>query len=65
VTCGLARNRAVYAAASYRFLRRRGIAIRKTIDLIIGTFCIDRGHALLRNDRDYEPMERLLGLKAA
>jgi hypothetical protein len=46
-------------------LRRRGIAIRKTIDLIIGTFCIDRGHALLRNDRDYEPMERLLGVKAA
>ncbi len=56
---------AVTAAANYRFLRRRGVTIRKTVDLIIGTFCIERGHALLHNDRDFEPMERFLGLKAA
>lgn len=55
---------AVRAAANYRYLRRRGITIRKTIDLVIGTFCVERGHALLHNDRDFEPMERLLGLKA-
>jgi len=54
---------AVRAAANYRFLRRRGITIRKTIDLIIGTFCIERGHALLHSDRDFEPMQRLLGLQ--
>jgi len=30
---------AVKAAVNYRFLRRRGIPIRKTIDLVIGTFC--------------------------
>lgn len=54
---------AVRGAANYRFLRRRGITIRKTIDLIIGTFCIERGHALLHSDRDFEPMQRLLGLK--
>ena len=54
---------AVAAAANYRFLRMRGITIRKTIDLIIGTFCIERGHALLHSDRDFEPMERLLGLR--
>jgi predicted nucleic acid-binding protein len=54
---------AVTAAANYRFLRRRGITIRKTIDLVIGTFCIERGHALLHSDRDFAPMERLLGLQ--
>jgi predicted nucleic acid-binding protein len=53
----------VKAAANYRSLRRRGFPARKTIDLIIGTFCIERGHALLHNDRDFEPMERFLGLQ--
>jgi hypothetical protein len=56
---------ATRAAANYRFLRSRGITIRQTIDLIIGTFCIERGHSLLHSDRDFEPMERLLGLRAA
>jgi predicted nucleic acid-binding protein len=54
---------AVRAAENYRRLRQQGITIRKTIDLIIGTFCIERGHALLHSDRDFEPMERLLGLR--
>jgi hypothetical protein len=56
---------AVKAAANYRFLRRRGITIRKTIDLLIGTFCIERGHTLLHSDRDFAPMESLLGLQTA
>ncbi|MGH7029611.1 MAG: type II toxin-antitoxin system VapC family toxin [Stellaceae bacterium] len=56
---------AVKAAANYRQLRRRGVTIRKTVDLVIGTFCIDRGHALLHNDRDFAPMERFLGLQTA
>lgn len=54
---------AVRAAANYRALRGKGITIRKTIDLIIGTFCIVRGFTLLHNDRDFEPMARHLGLK--
>jgi predicted nucleic acid-binding protein len=54
---------AIKAAANYRRLRSRGITIRKTIDLIIGTFCIERGHALLHSDRDFLPMERYLGLR--
>ena len=54
---------AVKAAANYRLLRRRGITIRKTIDMIVGTFCIDRGHVLLHDDRDFDPMERFLGLQ--
>jgi hypothetical protein len=51
------------SAANYRFLRSRGVTIRNTIDMIIGTFCIERGHHLLHSDRDFEPMERLLGLQ--
>jgi predicted nucleic acid-binding protein len=54
---------AVKAAANYRFLRGRGITIRKTIDLVIDTFCIERGHTLLHSDRDFAPMESLLGLQ--
>ena len=54
---------AVTAAANYRFLRARGITVRKLADLLIGTFCIERGHSLLHSDRDFEPMERLLGLR--
>jgi predicted nucleic acid-binding protein len=56
---------AVAAAANYRFLRSRGVTVRTTIDLIIGTFCIERGHSLLHSDRDFESMERLLGLQRA
>ena len=56
---------AVKAAANYRFLRRRGITIRKTTDLLIGTFCIEHGHKLLHSDPDFAPMERLLGLQTA
>jgi predicted nucleic acid-binding protein len=54
---------AVVAAANYRILRRREVTVRTTVDLIIGTFCIERGHALLHSDRDFEPMERYLGLQ--
>ena|SRR5207302_176263 len=56
-------NLAFIAAANYRFLRARGITVRKLADLIIGTFCIERGHVLLHSDRDFEPMERFLGLQ--
>ena len=57
------RDLAVKVAVNYRFLRSRGITIRNTVDLMIGTFCIERGHALLHSDRDFEPMERYLGLQ--
>ncbi len=57
------RDLAIKAAANYRFLRRQGITIRPTVDLIIGTYCIERGHTLLHSDRDFEPMERILGLQ--
>lgn len=53
---------AVQAARNYRRLRTLGITIRKTADLIIGTFCIAGGHALLHDDRDFTAMEHRLGL---
>ena len=53
---------AVAAARNYRSLRRRGITIRKTIDLLIGTWCIENGRPLLHNDGDFHPMARHLGL---
>ena len=54
---------AVKAAANYRFLRSLGFTVRRTIDLLIATFCIERGHWLLHGDRDFAPMERFLGLR--
>ncbi|MBY3103040.1 PIN domain-containing protein [Rhizobium leguminosarum bv. viciae] len=56
---------AVKAARNYRLLRERGITVRKIIDVIIGTFCIEEGYALLHDDRDFDPMTEHLGLKIA
>jgi predicted nucleic acid-binding protein len=53
----------VAAARNYRKLRSKGYTVRKTIDLIIGTYCIEHNHTLLHADRDFDPMETLLGLK--
>jgi predicted nucleic acid-binding protein len=53
---------AVAAARNFRALRRRGITVRKTIDLLIGTWCIENRVALLHNDNDFRPMARHLGL---
>lgn len=56
---------AVAAADNYRRLRTLGITISKTTDLIIGSFCIENGHRLLHNDRDFDPMVKHLGLRLA
>jgi len=53
---------AVVAARNFRSLRKRGITVRKTIDLLIGTWCIENRRALLHNDSDFRPMARYLGL---
>ena len=50
------------AADNYRLLKNKGITIRKTIDIIIGTFCIENQFKLLHNDRDFEPMVDYIGL---
>jgi predicted nucleic acid-binding protein len=54
---------AARVARNYRSLRDRGITIRKTADMIIGTFCIEGGHRLLHDDRDFAPLEKHLGLQ--
>jgi len=57
------REHAVRAAQNFRKLRKNGITVRKTIDVLIATFCIEYGFELLHNDRDFDPMEKILGLK--
>ncbi|CDZ29356.1 PIN domain nuclease [Neorhizobium galegae] len=56
---------AIKAAANYRTLRDRGVTVRKTIDMIIGTYCIEHRHSLLQRDKDYLPMVEHLGLQIA
>jgi predicted nucleic acid-binding protein len=56
---------AVQAARNFRSLRRRGVTIRKTIDTVIATRCIEDGYDLLHNDRDFEPFAKHLGLRTA
>jgi predicted nucleic acid-binding protein len=53
---------AVVAARNFRSLHKRGITVRKTIDLLIGTWCIENRRALLHNNSDFRPMTRYLGL---
>jgi predicted nucleic acid-binding protein len=53
------------AARNYRHLRSIGVTLRKTADLVVGTYCIERGHALLHDDRDFDPMQKHLGLRVA
>ena len=56
------REVAIEAAGNTRLLRKRGITIRKTIDVLIGTFCILNRLALLHADRDFDALEEHLGL---
>ena len=49
-------NVVVQSAQNYRRLRKDGVTVRKTIDIIIGTFCIIEGLILLHDDRDFDPM---------
>jgi len=59
------RDIAIQAARNFRALRARGISVRKTIDTIIATRCIESGFALLYSDRDFDPFVAHLGLRAA
>jgi len=54
---------ALQAAQNYRVLRARGVTIRKTIDVLIATFCITNDHVLLHADKDFAPLRRHLGLQ--
>ena len=54
---------AVQSAQNYRMLRKKGVTVRKTIDVMIGTYCILEGLPLLHDDRDFDPMVSHLSLK--
>jgi predicted nucleic acid-binding protein len=54
---------AVQSAQNYRTLRKKGVTVRKTIDVIIGTYCILEDLTLLHDDRDFDPMVSHLSLK--
>ena len=56
---------ALQAAKNFRALQALGFTVRRTIDTIIATKCIEAGYILLHADRDFIPFERHLGLKVA
>ncbi len=54
---------AVSAARNYRLLRRNGVTVRKTVDVIIASFCVLSRCDLLHSDRDLDAMSPHLGLR--
>ena len=54
---------ALQAARNYRYLRSRGATVRKTIDSLIATYCLENDHELLHSDSDFDSYEQYLGLK--
>jgi len=53
------KNIAIKSAENFRYLRKRGITIRKTTDMLIGTFCIEKNIPLLHNNKDFLPLTDL------
>ena len=58
-------NIALQSANNFRKLRKKGITVRKTIDAIIATYCIENRLPLLHSDKDFEPFHKHLKLKNA
>lgn len=56
---------AVRAARNYRMLRKQGITVRRTADVIIASYCIEHRHSLLFSDRDFLPFVEKLRLERA
>jgi predicted nucleic acid-binding protein len=56
---------ALKSAENFRWLRRRGITVRKTVDCLIATFVIENGFSLLHSDRDFDAFETHLSLDVA
>jgi len=54
---------AIRSARNYRQLRKAGITVRKTVDCLIATYCIENRIELLHSDRDFDPFEQQLGLQ--
>ena len=58
----LGRDMAIRSAENFRTLRKKGITIRKTADVIIASFCIKQKLPLLFSDKDFKPFVKYLGL---
>jgi len=58
-------NIAIKSADNFRLLRKKGITVRKTVDTIIATFCIQNKLSLLHTDKDFRPFHKHLHLKNA
>jgi hypothetical protein len=56
---------AIQSAKNFRVLRALGITVRKTIDTVIATRCVESGLSLLYSDRDFDPFVEHLGLRSA
>jgi predicted nucleic acid-binding protein len=56
-------DNSLLAAEHYRELRSKGYTIRSPIDVLLASYCITHGHALLHRDADFEVLEMLRGLK--
>lgn len=54
---------AIKAATNFRFLRSKGVTVRKTVDMLIGSWCIEHDVELLHNDKDFDQMAIHLPLK--
>lgn len=50
---------AIKSAENFRYLRKKGFTIRKTTDMLIGTYCIENKIPLLHNDKDFLPLVKL------
>ena len=57
------REIAIQAARNFRTLRELGVTVRKTIDTVIATRCIESGYDLLHRDKDFDPFAQHLGLR--
>lgn len=60
----IGKEQAIQSANNFRLLRKKGITIRKTIHVIIATFCISNDISILHNDKDFEAFVTYLGLKS-
>ncbi len=51
------------SARNYRLLRSRGVTVRKTIDVLVGTFCVENRFQIIHHDKDFDLMAAHIGLE--
>ena len=43
-------------------MKSNGVTVRKTIDVLIGTFCAENRHRIVHSDSDFDLMAEHIGL---